>query len=1293
MKVGRHGRDTDGSRVVCVAPPTVAEWVESRLGERSTVTDVRVCPPAAVTDSGRAATGFDTADCLVVGGDDALATLEALPAASGGATVVVTDDGAVADAAFDAGADDVVWRQPGGDGDLLDRRVDEAIDRHVREAYRDLLHPVDHGVVVHHPETGDVLATNDRLAELLGYDPDAVDDLSLADITAGTDGYTEALARENVRAAAGEGPQSFEWLDETSDGDEQWVEVGLSPTSVAGRERVVATVRDVTERRARELALEEREELEASRAELEASEARLRRVLSRVEDEVFAVDDDWTVTFTNREATDFLDGRTDDPVGDRLWDVLPSEAAAEFRPHLERAMADQTGVDVERVEVGDRWFAFRAYPSTDGLSIYLRDVTERERHERERRIKSRAMDKASIPLTLADPDRLDVPLVYVNDAFEELTGYGPGDAVGRNCRFLQGEDTDPEAVAELRAATDAEESASVTLKNYTADGDPFWNQVEVVPIRDEDGDVLRLLGTQRDVTEEVRHRETLTALLAEIDELHAAATKETVAETVIEAVDDVLDYSSCSVRLYDPDADALVPVATTEETLTNVERDSLPVVDPGEGITGTAYVEDEPYTLAEYADGMTYDPDEVAIGSAYVLPLGDHGVLNVGSSEPDAFDAADRQIAEILATNATAALDRAEREGALREYETLVESAEEMLYVLDEEYCFSFVSEALADFLGYDREELIGERGRTVMDESSTGLAHERAGEVLSTSDRSTARFEGRLVDRDGEGYPAEFEFTVLPHNEGFDGLVGSVRHTAEREAARAEREAAKEELADSRRRVQKVFENANDAIFIVDPERDAFVDVNPAACEMLGYGREELLDDVTPSDVHPEEWERFVDFTDRVREKGGGWTDELTCTTADGGVVPAEISASTIDLDGETYVLANVRNVSERRRRERELRVFRQAVDSAGVGQVMYDESGRLTYLNDHFASLVGGERETLGDSSVWRLDPEWTPATFEAYWDGFDEGETRRREHRLQRADGTTLAVESVTTAVTIEGTAYHVVTVEEVTERRERRQQAAVLHRILRHNLRNDLTVIIAYADMLERTLDDESAEQAASLAEKARELADLADTAKSVERMLERDTVRKPTEVIEMIEAEVETLTRREAVDVETDLPDEQYVVAGPLLQRALSHLLENSVEHTDRDVPSVEVRVTETTGRAGWVDVVVADDGPGIPENERAPLTAGEETALSHGSGMGLWVVHWLVTRYGGDLRFEDRDPRGSRVVVSLPVGTTADGTTADGTTELGEGVGTVSGHDTTADERSTADDGSAASPD
>ena len=150
--------------------------------------------------------------------------------------------------------------------------------------------------------------------------------------------------------------------------------------------------------------------------------------------------------------------------------------------------------------------------ATNGDETTLRgainDITDRRERQQELRRLRQAIDDASVSVTLADASQPDHPLVYVNDAFEETTGYTPEETLGRNCRFLQGEDTDPEKVAALREAIDNEEQITVELRNYRKDGTEFWNRLTVTPIH-EDGEVVRYLGTQEDITEQKERQQEL----------------------------------------------------------------------------------------------------------------------------------------------------------------------------------------------------------------------------------------------------------------------------------------------------------------------------------------------------------------------------------------------------------------------------------------------------------------------------------------------------------------------------------------------------------------------------------------------------------------------------------------------------------------------------------------------------------------------------------------------------------------------------------------------------------------
>jgi PAS domain S-box-containing protein len=124
----------------------------------------------------------------------------------------------------------------------------------------------------------------------------------------------------------------------------------------------------------------------------------------------------------------------------------------------------------------------------------------------------RAVTASTNSIVITDPNQPDDPLVYVNPAFERTTGYPAEEALGRNCRFLQGEDHDQPALEELRTAIYEERHRTVVLRNYRKDGTLFWNELSVYPVRGEEGHMTNFVGVQNDVTERVRAEEVLSEI-------------------------------------------------------------------------------------------------------------------------------------------------------------------------------------------------------------------------------------------------------------------------------------------------------------------------------------------------------------------------------------------------------------------------------------------------------------------------------------------------------------------------------------------------------------------------------------------------------------------------------------------------------------------------------------------------------------------------------------------------------------------------------------------------------------
>jgi signal transduction histidine kinase len=232
----------------------------------------------------------------------------------------------------------------------------------------------------------------------------------------------------------------------------------------------------------------------------------------------------------------------------------------------------------------------------------------------------------------------------------------------------------------------------------------------------------------------------------------------------------------------------------------------------------------------------------------------------------------------------------------------------------------------------------------------------------------------------------------------------------------------------------------------------------------------------------------------------------------------------------------------------------------------------------------------------------------------------------------------------------TAGSMIVLYDVTEERQREQQLAVLNRVVRHNLRNEMTVINGYARMLEDSIDDaDQSAQAGTIGEAGERVLSIARKVREFESVQSRTTAPETLTIAEVL-ADVER-DCSDAVDdatIEwTVTPPEITARTDPvLLSILLENLVQNALVHTDATTPTVTIRAFEPSGRSGTVAVEVSDANDPIPDIEIDSLRTGEETPLQHGQGVGLWIVHWCTRKLNATLEFEYDG--GNRVTVTLP---------------------------------------------
>ncbi|WP_040725537.1 PAS domain S-box protein [Thiomicrorhabdus sp. Kp2] len=131
------------------------------------------------------------------------------------------------------------------------------------------------------------------------------------------------------------------------------------------------------------------------------------------------------------------------------------------------------------------------------------------------------VENAQEGIVVAEKEGHDTILIYVNPAFERLTGYSSEEILYQDCRFLQGEDTKQESIKIIRNAIDDSNPVRTILKNYRKDGSIFWNELSVTPYYDEVDQLTYYIGIQKDVTEEVTLQEALDSANQKIAQLES----------------------------------------------------------------------------------------------------------------------------------------------------------------------------------------------------------------------------------------------------------------------------------------------------------------------------------------------------------------------------------------------------------------------------------------------------------------------------------------------------------------------------------------------------------------------------------------------------------------------------------------------------------------------------------------------------------------------------------------------------------------------------------------------------
>ena len=349
--------------------------------------------------------------------------------------------------------------------------------------------------------------------------------------------------------------------------------------------------------------------------------------------------------------------------------------------------------------------------------------------------------------------------------------------------------------------------------------------------------------------------------------------------------------------------------------------------------------------------------------------------------------------------------------------------------------------------------------------------------------------------------------------------------------------------------------------------------------------------------------------------------------------------------------LLANrIENIVDRRRTQQK---YERLVDNSPdeISQLRLD--GTILAANNKMATAFNTSESTMVGSQLSAFLPE-------------DVAENRLKQGRRALTAGSVVTFQDsiglrhfhniVVPLATGEGETVQIVT-REITlqkhneeELKRKKEELTIINRIISHDIKNDVSILTGWAEVLEDYIDEEGEKMLTHIEETSTHIAELTEITKDFVESLEGGAT-VDLEAIDLsgvISNEVEKLrSNHEDISVAVDSHDELVVRANELLSSVVGNLLANAVRHNNSDRAEIDI-TTETTATA--VTLRVADNGPGVADGQKEDIFGkGEKGPESPGTGIGLYLVYKLVDQYNGDVWIEDNEPTGAVFVVELPL--------------------------------------------
>jgi PAS domain S-box-containing protein len=612
----------------------------------------------------------------------------------------------------------------------------------------------------------------------------------------------------------------------------------------------------------------------------------------------------------------------------------------------------------------------------------------------ENAILAAAVSNTTTGVIITDPNQPDNPVIFVNRAFTATTGHAAHEALGRNCRFLQGPKTDPEMVKAIREAVAQARPFRGEILNYRKNGTTFWNDLSLTPVNDDHGKLIYFVGIQTDVSEQKyaslalqRERDRLQRQLVFANAFARAAEivvseedNRTLLTGLVRTVGQALGVDRALI--YDVDLERRLAVGLCEwlnPEATGIQ--SVLDVYPLEMFSKSSLYLAETRTWIESHDdkinhlhasegsagfihgrmairSLLWFPFQFRAAGFYLLSVNQVRFRRTWKDDEAQFLESVSKLASVALEKIRLIAQRRLTEEAIRasenRYRAIVEDQSELICRFRTDSTITFVNEAYCRYFAKNRADLEGHSFMPLLPDEDRNIIHRQFAAL--TPDRQVTTYSHRVIMAGGA--VRWVQWTVRGF---FDELGQATEYQAVGQDV-TERKQAEDNLRASEASFRSLIEQAPEGILIADVDGN-YVEVNPAACAMVGYKRDELLrlnfQDLLAEEEHP-----LLDERMRLYREGHTLFGERAMRHKDGSKVPVEMIAKQLP---DRRMLAIIRDITERLRVERSLRDSKEAAEKASLAK-----SAFLANMSHEIRTPMNGILGMIGLILETTVDPE---------------------------------------------------------------------------------------------------------------------------------------------------------------------------------------------------------------------------------------------------------------------------------------------------------------------------------